>query len=97
MDHSLGNFETRAFFGKKIGVSNHSYIRRYYIARNGLYTVKKYFFSDTLFCFVIIKNILYDMGRIVFFEKDKLLKIKAVTVGLYHSTINRYGKYDQSL
>lgn len=97
LEHSLGDFKIRTFFGKEIGISNHNYIRRYYIARNGLYAVKKYFSFDPLFCLVIIKSILYDFGRILFFEKNKFLKTKAMVVGIWHSIINRYGKLDQSL
>ncbi len=96
LNHSLGTFEVRIFFGKKIGISNHNYIRRYYIARNGLYTVKKYFSFDTPFCFKIIENIIYDFVRILLFEKEKYLKMKTVANGIYHFIINRYGKYEES-
>ena len=92
LEHSLGKFEMKTILGKKIGISNHNYTRRYYITRNGLYTVKKYLFFDFRFCNSIIMSIINDSIRILLFEKQKLSKFKAIGLGIWHSMINRYGK-----
>ena len=94
LHHSLGSFKIRSLFGKKMKVSNHNYLRRYYITRNGLYVARHYFFVDRKLCFDILANILFfDMIKILFLEHGKLLKLKAVGKGMYHFMINRYGKY----
>lgn len=95
LKHSLGNFQMKNFLGQKIGTSNHNHIRRYYKARNRFYTLRKYFGFDTVFGLNEIKHIFYDVLRILFFEKNRMLKIKATAVGLYHSMINHYGPYEK--
>jgi rhamnosyltransferase len=95
LEHSLGNFELKKFLWKRFGISNHNPKRRYYITRNGLYTFGKYFFFDPTFCLKILRNLLYDLVRVLFFEKDKLVKSKAMTIGFWHWTINRFGTYDR--
>ena len=92
LQHSLGVFEIKNIFGKKIGISNHSHTRRYYITRNGLYTIRKYIFFDFVFCFAIVKSIIDDSMRILLFERNKIPKFKAVTLGIWHSLTNRFGK-----
>jgi rhamnosyltransferase len=92
LEHALGKFEMKTIFGKKIGISNHNQTRRYYITRNGLYTVKKYLFFDLLFCNSIIMSIISDSVRILLFEKQKVSKFRAIGLGIWHSIINRYGK-----
>lgn len=96
LDHSLGDYQIKTVLGKKIGISNHNYIRRYYIARNGLYTARKYFAFDPSFCMLIIQNLIYDFGRVLFFEKNKFLKIKAMVIGTWHWMINRYGEFGRN-
>lgn len=95
LNHSLGSFEVRSFLGKKLKVSNHNYQRRYYMTRNGLYISKHYFSLDQKICLDILKNIFFfDMVKILFFEQKKLLKIKAVWMGIYHFIKNRYGRLE---
>jgi len=93
--HSLGEFRGRYFLGRMIGASNHNYIRRYYITRNSLFVIRKYFFFDIPFGLKVIKNLINDVARIIFFEKDKLLKLKSMCKGAYHTLINRFGEYDE--
>jgi rhamnosyltransferase len=94
LEHSLGHFELKRFLWKRFGVSNHNHIRRYYITRNGLYTAASYFFFDPRFCIKILQNLTYDLVRVLFFEKNKFLKFKAMIIGFWHWMINRFGQYD---
>ena len=90
--HSLGEFETRKLLGKKIGTSNHSPVRRYYITRNKIYVLKKYYRFDPVFCWLVIRSMAGNLLRIVFFEKDKWLKLRAISRGARHAFTNHYGK-----
>ena len=93
LQHSLGNFQVRKVAGIKMGISNHSPGRRYYITRNKMYTLKKYFRYDPAFCLLIIRSMFGDLVRITFFETQKSLKLRAILTGIGHSMTNRYGRY----
>ncbi len=93
LEHSLGDFRIKNFFGRKVGISNHNFIRRYYITRNKLYTIRKYFHFDRSFCLVILKSLLGDGLRVLFYEKDRYRKLRAMFTGMLHFMFNRYGVY----
>lgn len=95
LEHALGDFKIKSVFGRKMGVSNHNHIRRYYKVRNGLYTVQKHFSFDKPFGLEILRNLFTDFLKIVVFEKNKLLKTGATIRGVWHFIIGRYGKYRQ--
>ena len=54
MNHSLGNLQVIEIFGKKIKLFNHSPFRRYFIFRNTIYMLKKYFLFDMQWCIRVI-------------------------------------------
>lgn len=93
MNHNIGNSTDISFLGKHLFyITNHNYIRRYYITRNLLYIRKIYkdqfkeYASPNL-------RILKSIIRIVLFEKDKLRKLESVRLGIKDFKNNRYGKY----
>lgn len=90
--HSLGHFELRKFMGKTIGISNHNPVRRYYITRNGLYTAVKYAKFDRRVSWFIMKGMITDFFRVLFFEKQKGKKMKAMIRGCVDAVCGRYGK-----
>lgn len=90
--HSLGYFELRKFFGKTIGISNHNPLRRYYIQRNGLYTVFKYMFFDRKITWFILKGMITDFFRVLLFEKQKGKKIMAMIRGTRDAIRGKFGK-----
>jgi len=93
LQHSLGNFQVRKVAGIKMGISNHSPERKYYITRNKMYTLKKYFGFDPAFCLLVVRSMFGDLIRIIFFEKQKSLKLRAVLTGIGHWMIDRYGRH----
>jgi len=93
LKHSLGDFKIKKILSQKIGVSNHNFLRRYYMTRNSLYVGFKYFRSDKAFFFNMLKNIFFwDPLIIVSYEKDKLAKLKSVCKGIFHFVLNKFGK-----
>lgn len=68
--HSIGNTKRYKFGGK---VTHHNYIRRYYITRNKLYMIKIY---GERVRKKYTREIFKDLRKIVFYEKDKFLKLK---------------------
>lgn len=74
LSHNLGNIKKYRFFS----VTNHNYIRRYYITRNKLYMSKKYSFLKKKY----FKEILKDTIKIILSEKDKIKKLKMTCLGI---------------
>jgi hypothetical protein len=46
-----------------------------------------------MLCWLQLRATLGDTVRVLFFEKDKSLKFRAMLTGLWHSLTNHYGKY----
>lgn len=74
LNHNLGNMKNYKIFA----VTNHNYIRRYYITRNELYMLKKYSFLKRRY----LREILKDTIKIILFEKDKIKKLKMIYLGI---------------
>ena len=94
MNHSLGepisrfNILTR----KQVIVFNHNYIRRYYITRNKLLLVSEFYKYYPKVCLIFFLEIFWDLKNIIFYETDKLRKIKSTVLGCYDFLVNRFGK-----
>ena len=92
--HSLGNFQKGKIAALAIGYSNHNPVRRYYITRNRSYVLRKYFRFDPKFSLLVLRSMIGDTVRVLFFEKEKLSKFRAMFTGVWHSLTGHYGKYD---
>jgi len=93
MHHNIGAAKDITIAGKHLFyITNHNYIRRYYITRNLLYIKKIYgnrFRNYSSPWYRIFKSII----RITAFEKDKLRKFRSIYWGIVDYKINRYDKY----
>lgn len=90
--HELGDKYCRRFLWIKLCSDNHSAIRKYYIARNRIYLMKKrpsmrmLYFSDS-----IKKLILFML-----IEQDKKNKFLMLLRGVYDGLNNKMGKYEKT-
>lgn len=84
LNHKLGDLKDYYLFS----VTNHNYIRRYYITRNKLYMIKK--FPELKKRYVI--SIFAYFFKIIFFEKDKRRKLKYYILGIKDFYRNKKGK-----
>jgi rhamnosyltransferase len=91
--HKLGNTEIKKFLSHEIIVTNHNYIRRYYITRNRLDVLSKYLFSFPKFIYKDLKNFIMDWIKIILFENDKMNKNRSILLGIKDFLLNKYGKY----
>ena len=97
MQHQLGETKEYKLFGKHLFyVTNHNYIRRYYMTRNSLYVYKLY---EDIMPKPIIPWLsgLVGIFKIIFFEKDVLRKLKARKLGIIDFKNNKFGKFDYNL
>ena len=92
--HSLGDVSFHYLFGRKIVCTNHNYIRRYYITRNRLNVMVKYFTSYPLFCIKEVKALVFEWIKIILFEKSKMKKQKSIFLGIKDFLFGNYGKYN---
>ena len=88
LKHNLGNIKNYLFFF----VTNHNYIRRYYITRNRLYMISKY----PALKIEYMKLILKDGIKILLIEKDKIKKFKMIYLGIKDFKNNVTGKINQN-
>lgn len=90
--HNLGDIESFRFGFFSIKSTHHNSTRRYYIARNRLYVIFKYFTFSPKFFFREIYNYWIDCFRILIFDKNKLEKLLAVAEGTKDWVLGNYGK-----
>lgn len=76
--HEVGKSRTVNLFGKKMAVNNHNPMRKYYIARNSVYLIKKHKLNKFKEYFVIYRRFF----TVLFFEKQKKEKISAMFRGI---------------
>lgn len=92
--HALGNISSKTLLGKRLVYTNHNHIRRYYITRNRLDVIKKYFFKYFVFSIKELKAIIFEWIKIILFEQNKIKKQKAILLGTFDFLRNKYGKYN---
>lgn len=92
--HALGDILSKSIFGKNIVYTNHNYVRRYYITRNRLDVIRKYFFKYFIFSLKEMKAIFFEWIKIILFEKNKLKKQKSILLGIFDFLRSKYGKYN---
>lgn len=97
MQHQLGETKEYKFFGKHLFyVTNHNFIRRYYITRNSLYIKKLY--ADIMPKPSLLESFgIVTLFKIVFFEKDVIRKLRAMKLGQQDFKKNKFGKYEHNL
>lgn len=92
--HSLGNTFTKKILWHTFYIMNHNKIRKYYIFRNRLVIAKSYWkvigFADTWKEY--LKGNMRLVFDVIFFENDKIAKIKYMSLGLYDFMIGKLGK-----
>lgn len=99
LGHTIGDEEilTSILLKKKKKKSSHSHVRVYYQTRNRLYMWKKYgkSFPEYFSLYKVLYKVIYKKTfRIIQWEDNKLMKLKAVYIGILDFFSNKYGKYE---
>jgi rhamnosyltransferase len=96
--HNLGQQSAHKLFDKKINTTNHPPIRRYYISRNKVIILKRYFLLKPLW---IIKDNTYilfiELCKILFFEEYKFKKFKCIIYGYYDGLKSNLGPCSRNI
>jgi rhamnosyltransferase len=96
MSHSIGaNISDTNWLRKKISFT-HSPTRKYFIARNTIFTVKQYLLQEPLWCCKQIFRLSADFIAVILFEQKKMQKIGALLVGLAHGITGKLGPIEET-
>jgi rhamnosyltransferase len=91
--HSVGTLKEHSLLGlKKYRVSHHSASRRYYMTRNRLVTLFRYWRFERSLVYQVVKSIVLDAFIIALFEKQFLRKIVNTCIGVVDALRGRMGK-----
>ena len=93
--HHLGEAARSSVLGVKEIATHHSPLRRYYITRNRMYVWKHYGSRFRDLYIRDSKAFRKELLKIIFFEKDKLKKLKMVFRGYRDFKKNRFGVYGE--
>ena len=91
--HNLGDIEYKYFLKKELLCLNHNYLRVYYKVRNYNYINKEYGYLYPEFCKRIIK-LKQLIWCIIFYEKDKMRKLRSIYYALKDFKKGILGKYN---
>lgn len=81
LEHTIGNREKKHFLFLTIKPNHHNSLRKYYIFRNGQYLKKIYGKDYPGFIVLMNHRFIHDLIGVVFFENEKLSKLKSIFKG----------------
>ena len=79
LNHSIGKRENRKLLFLTVKPNHHNFFRKYLVARNSLITLKKYPYIPVFIWET--KVLTHEILSVLFFEKEKLKKIRAIFKG----------------
>jgi rhamnosyltransferase len=93
LDHKLGDILYKKILLFKVKVTNHNTVRRYYIARNRLYVMFKYAFSEPVYFLKEAFQYIKDFMKICLIEDDKVKKLLQFVKGTGDFIQNKYSNF----
>lgn len=81
LEHELGDYEIKHFFGKKVFCDNHSALRRYYIVRNSFYIYDLYHEEFPDYCAAVVNEAKSSFFYATVFEKHGFKKLRYMIRG----------------
>lgn len=90
--HRIGKLAWRTFLGRRVLISNHPPVRRYYMMRNRLYIYTRYLRSE--WPWVWRDALIYSQTLlfVFLFEDQRFAKLKYTLLGVRDFLLGRYGR-----
>ena len=82
MTHDIGQPTFHRLLGRRVGTTNHSALRRYYLVRNHIALAKEYVAAEPLWILASLGRVFRSTLTCALFERDRLLKAKYTALGL---------------
>lgn len=92
MTHTIGSSVVINFLGIDLIIYNHNPFRLYYQVRNVYLYIYKYLLADPIYCAYLLLNVFKTFIKIIFFESNKLTRLKFYFKGTFHGLINSGGR-----
>lgn len=96
MSHSIGAHVENAGRLRRFLSFDHPPVRKYFIARNTIATVRSYFLREPLWSMRQGARLLADFASILLFESGKSKKMKAFLVGAAHGAAGKLGPIEKA-
>ena len=91
--HAAGSPRVHRVWGLgSFRATHHSALRRYYITRNRLWVVRKYWKVHRNWCVPMLWSILADTIKLVLAEDSKIAKLRSTFAGVRDAMLGRLGK-----
>lgn len=91
IQHAIGQRSVHKLWKLTIKPNHHKPLRRYYIARNGVYVGWLHGWRYPAFGWLNFMRTVHELLSIVFFEQNRKAKLGALAKGLWHGLIGRMG------
>lgn len=92
--HKLGVNKQVDLFGRSYNFISHNSLRMYYMSRNGVYVALQYWKRYPIFLFTVLKLINKDIIKAIFFENQKLPRLKSIAFGVVDGFRGKLGRKD---
>lgn len=97
MTHPIGEATNHTFLSHKLTASNHSPLRRYYMARNCIVSSLENFKQNPKFSKISIQRLIKIVIVTLLFETNKMSKSRAIFLGIIDGYFYRMGKTERNL
>ncbi len=90
LDHAIGEYTKKKFLTKTVQTSNHSAFRLYYMFRNNVYLIRKWWYREPkLMMYIFYRSLIVKIVKIILLEKNKFKKLQAVVKGTFRGIFFR--------
>lgn len=89
---AVGSTTCHQAFGLRINATHHSARRRYYITRNRLVMVQRFWKQQPGWCYRTIRDVVQDTIKLVLVEKERWSKLRNTARGVHDAFCGRLGK-----
>ena len=94
--HGIGKQIRHRFYWISVVSNNHAPFRCYYMGRNIILVSKAYFFQEPWQAMLLLRSLLAKFFLIIVFENEKLIKLKAMLLGVWDGVTDPRGQKNAS-
>jgi rhamnosyltransferase len=89
---TVGSTRCHKVLGLKIMARHYSAKRRYYLTRNRLVMVRRFWKEHPAWCYRALRDVLHETLKVIFFEEQRRSKLRNTARGIHDALFDRMGK-----